>query len=167
MKRCFIGLGANLDDPAHQIAVALHALSGLPQSRLLRWSSLYGSRPMGPQDQPDYVNAVAEIETSLTPLALLDALKAQEQQQGRTKLRHWGERCIDLDILLYADLTMTSERLTIPHAGLQERAFVVKPLLELEPQLRLPDGTDLSSLTPRYGEPLHRLYHPSPEDSQS
>jgi len=160
MTRCYIGLGANLNDPAHQIVIALNALAALPGTQLLQWSSLYTTKPMGPQDQPDYINAVAEIDTSLAPLPLLDALKAQEQQQGRTKLRHWGERSIDLDILLYGDLTMTSERLTIPHAGLPLRAFVVKPLLEIAPRQCLPDGTPLASLTPAFGEPLTRLHHP-------
>lgn len=155
--RCYIGLGANLDDPAAQIRTALLALARLPHCRLLRVSSLYGSKPLGPQDQPDYLNAVAELDTQLEPLALLDALQAQEQQQGRIKRRYWGERCIDLDLLLYGDTTMRSERLNIPHSELNNRSFVVEPLRELCPDLQLPDGTALASLTPAFGGELIRV----------
>ncbi len=155
--RCYIGLGANLDDPAAQIRTALQALARLPHCRLLRVSSLYGSKPLGPQDQPDYLNAVAELDTQLKPLALLDALQAQEQQQGRIKRRHWGERCIDLDLLLYGNTTMRSERLNIPHHELHNRSFVVEPLRELCPDLQLPDGTALASLTPTFGGELVRI----------
>lgn len=155
--RCFIGLGANLNDPVAQIHCAIKALGALPQSQLIRCSSLYSSQPLGPQDQPDYVNAVAELTTDLSPFALLDALQQQEREQGRVKLRHWGERCIDLDILLYGDLTLQSERLCIPHKELTQRSFVVQPLLELAPDLHLPDGTALQSITPTFGGNLHKL----------
>ncbi len=150
--RCYIGLGANLDDPAAQIRTALQALARLPHCRLLRVSSLYGSKPLGPQDQPDYLNAVAELDTQLEPLALLDALQAQEQQQGRIKRRHWGERCIDLDLLLYGNTTMRSERLNIPHHELHNRSFVgvAAPLVAA-------DGTALASLTPTFGGELVRI----------
>ncbi len=157
MIRCYIGLGANLDDPAAQIRTALQALAQLPHSQLRRVSSLYGSKPLGPQDQPDYLNAVAELDTRLEPLALLDALQAQEQQQGRIKSRHWGERCIDLDLLLYGDTILSSERLNIPHHELKNRSFVVEPLRELNPALQLPDGSLLASLTPTFGGELIRL----------
>jgi 2-amino-4-hydroxy-6-hydroxymethyldihydropteridine diphosphokinase len=157
MTCCYIGLGANIDDPVHQLELALQALSALPQTELVRISSLYGSRPLGPEDQPDYVNAVAEIDTQLDPLALLDALQNQEQQQGRIKRRHWGERCIDLDLLLYGSLTMDSERLTIPHKELHKRSFVVEPLREIAPGLHLPDGTAIAELEPEFGGELHRI----------
>ena len=157
MPICYIGLGANLNNPKEQLHIALQALTQLPHSQLLRTSSFYASRPQGPQDQPDYVNAVAELETSLPPLALLNALQQQERDQGRLKLRHWGERCIDLDILLYDNLQLDSERLTVPHRELKNRSFVVEPLLELRPDLILPDGTPLKDVQPEFIGELRRL----------
>lgn len=146
---CYLGLGANINDPLLQLREALQALSQLPGTRLDCCSSFYGSKPVGPQDQPDFVNAVARIETSLTPEQLLDALQAQEQQQGRVKLRHWGERCIDLDILLFGTLTMTTARLQIPHSQMKLRSFVILPLYEIAPDLQFPDGTLLHNLAER------------------
>ncbi|WP_019675976.1 2-amino-4-hydroxy-6-hydroxymethyldihydropteridine diphosphokinase [Arsukibacterium perlucidum] len=143
----YLGLGANLANPAAQLQNAVAALNQLPQSSLLAVSSLYCSRPMGPQDQPDYVNAVAKISTTLPPLALLDALQQIEQLQGRQrKAERWGPRSLDLDILLYANQTITSERLTVPHYGLAQREFVLYPLAEIAPQLTLPCGTPLKAL---------------------
>lgn len=146
MARAYIGLGSNLNAPALQIEQALEALAALPQSRVLRHSALYASPPLGPIDQPDYLNAVAELETTLPPLELLDALQAIEQAQGRVRERHWGERVIDLDLLLYGDVRMQSERLTLPHVGMTERAFVLRPLAELMPDMRLPGGEHLRDL---------------------
>lgn len=157
MTLCYIGLGANLDDPAEQIVTALQALAHMPATRLLQWSSLYGSKPLGPQDQPDYLNAVAAIDTELDPEALLDAVKNQEQQQGRIKKRHWGERTIDLDILLYGDQRYQSDRLQIPHKEMCKRSFVVLPLLEIAPQLTLPDGRKLAALTPEFSGEIQRI----------
>ncbi|MFY9178569.1 MAG: 2-amino-4-hydroxy-6-hydroxymethyldihydropteridine diphosphokinase [Venatoribacter sp.] len=157
MAICYIGIGANLNNPVEQIHTALQALAQLPQSRLLRSSSLYGSKPQGPQDQPDYVNAVAELETELSPLELLNALQAQEQAQGRVKLRRWGERSIDLDILLYDQLMFSSERLTVPHIQLKNRSFVVEPLLELSPSLVLPSGELLAEVEPEFTGDLIKL----------
>lgn len=157
MPICYIGLGANLNNPKEQLHIALQALAQLPHSQLRRTSSFYASHPQGPQDQPDYVNAVAELETSLPPLALLDALQQQERDQGRIKLRHWGERCIDLDILLYDDLQLNSERLTVPHYELKNRSFVVEPLLELRPDLILPDGMPLKDVQPEFIGELRRI----------
>lgn len=157
MALCYIGIGANLNNPVEQIHTALQALAQLPQSRLLRSSSLYGSKPQGPQDQPDYVNAVAELETELSPLELLDTLQAQEQAQGRVKLRRWGERSIDLDILLYDQLMFSSERLTVPHIQLKNRSFVVEPLLELCPSLVLPGGELLAEVEPEFTGDLIKL----------
>ncbi|WP_341501987.1 2-amino-4-hydroxy-6-hydroxymethyldihydropteridine diphosphokinase [Gallaecimonas sp. GXIMD4217] len=136
----YIGLGANLAQPARQLRLALHALAALPGSKLLGASSLYHSAPMGPQDQPDYVNAVAALETELEPLALLDALQAIERQQGRVRKRRWGERTLDLDLLLYAGREIDHPRLTLPHPGLTQRPFVLAPLCELAPALTLPGG---------------------------
>ena len=157
MTLCYIGLGANLNDPVRQIHLALASLAALPQSRLSAVSSLYGSKPLGPQDQPDYVNAVAALETTLEPLALLDELQRIERDQGRVKLRHWGERCIDLDLLLFGNTEFHNERLTIPHKEMRRRSFVIQPLRELAPDLVLPDGTHLSKVVPEFGGELHRI----------
>ncbi|MAD43636.1 MAG: 2-amino-4-hydroxy-6-hydroxymethyldihydropteridine diphosphokinase [Oceanospirillaceae bacterium] len=157
MTLCYIGLGANLNNPAEQIVTALQALDKMPHCRLTAWSSLYGSKPLGPQDQPDYMNAVAALETELQPEALLDALKQQEDNQGRVKLRHWGERTIDLDILLYGDQVYQSDRLTIPHREMCNRSFVVLPLLEIAPQLILPDGRKLAALEPEFSGEIQRI----------
>ena len=145
--RCYIGLGANLAQPLAQLQQAVASLRLLPASQLITVSSFYGSKPMGPQDQPDYVNAVAALDTELPAEALLDALQLIEQQQGRQrKDERWGPRTLDLDILLYGDDIINSERLTVPHYGLKQREFVLYPLAEIAPNLRLPDGTVLSSL---------------------
>lgn len=142
----YIGLGSNLDSPIKQLDQALASLSQLPSSTLLSSSSYYGSKPVGPQDQPDFVNAAALLQTALSPEALLTQLQMIERNQGRIKKRHWGERTIDLDILLYGNLILNSEQLTIPHSELANRDFVLRPLLELDASLALPNGTPLSSL---------------------
>ena len=145
--RVYIGLGANLNQPVQQLQQAIKALQQLPDSELIAVSSLYGSKPMGPQDQPDYVNAVAALDTALEAEALLDALQQIEQLHGRQrKAERWGPRTLDLDILLYGDDIINSERLTVPHYGLKQREFVLYPLAEIAPNLRLPDGSVLSSL---------------------
>lgn len=147
MLRCFIGLGANLAQPIAQLQQALIAIKALPNTKLVAASSFYGSKPMGPQDQPNYVNAVVAIDTSLAPLALLDHLQHIEQQQGRQrKAERWGPRTLDLDILLYGQQLINSERLTIPHYGLNQREFVLYPLAEIAPELILPNGTVLQDL---------------------
>lgn len=147
MARAFIGLGSNLAQPAAQIQAALHAMTQLADTQLIAQSSLYGSKPMGPQDQPDYVNAVVALQTSLTPHQLLDALQRIELEHGRVrKAERWGPRTLDLDILLFDDLQFSDERLTIPHYGMRQREFVIYPLLEIAPLLVLPDGTPLRDL---------------------
>ncbi len=133
-----IGLGSNLNDPAGQVRAALSALAALPESELVAASSLYRNPPMGPQDQPDYVNAVALLRTALEPLPLLAELQAIERRQGKRFLRHWGPRTIDLDLLLYGDRRIREPRLTVPHPGLHERAFVLYPLAEIAPDLMVP-----------------------------
>lgn len=148
MTPVYIAIGSNLGDPVCQAQQAIDALKTLPHSRFIQSSSLYRSEPMGPQDQPQYINAVALIETELAPLALLDATQSIELNQGRErKDERWGPRTLDLDILLFGDLTIDNERLTVPHYGMKLREFVIYPLLEIAPQLVLPDGTALVSLT--------------------
>ena len=130
--RAFIGLGSNLDDPAAQIARALGELDSIPASRLLQRSSLYRSAPWGVVDQPAFVNAVAEVETGLSPRALLQALLSIEQAHGRDRGgERWGPRTLDLDLLAYADLCIDEPGLVVPHPHLAQRAFVLMPLAEI------------------------------------
>lgn len=145
--RCYIGLGSNQADPTAQLRQACTALGALPGTRLVGCSQLYASAPMGPQDQPDYVNAVASIDTTLSPLDLLDELQRIETQQGRErKAERWGPRTLDLDILLYGARQIANERLQVPHYHMHARAFVLYPLAELDPDLIMPDGTPLQHL---------------------
>ena len=139
----YIGLGSNLENPLAQVEQALVELAAVPESNLLAKSPLYRSAPVGPGDQPNYINAVALLETSLTPLALLDALQAIEQSHQRVRLEHWGPRTLDLDILLLDQQTIDSERLKVPHPYLTQRNFVLYPLADIAPELLLPDGTSL------------------------
>jgi 2-amino-4-hydroxy-6-hydroxymethyldihydropteridine diphosphokinase len=147
MISCFIAVGSNVSDPVSQANEAIAALHLLPNSEWVASSSLYCSRPMGPQDQPDYINAVVEIKTQLTPLELLDCTQRIELEQGRVrKDERWGPRTLDLDIILYGNEVIDSERLTVPHYGMKEREFVLYPLAEIAPSLQLPDGTQLAEL---------------------
>lgn len=138
---CFIGLGSNLAEPRLQVRSAIQALSQIPDSRLLATSALYCSQPMGPAEQPDYINAVARLKTQLSAHALLDALQAIEQDHGRVRLgQRWGPRTLDLDLLLYADQQIHDDRLDVPHPGMGERNFVLYPLAELVPEDMLIPG---------------------------
>ncbi len=146
MKRVFIGVGSNLDDPAKQIELGITNLNEIPLSKVTRVSSIYLSKPLGPQDQRDFLNAVVLLSTSLKPLELLCELQRIEQAQKRTWREHWGPRTIDLDILLFGDEVFDTPELTIPHKGLTTRAFVLQPLFEIAPALILPSGEALSEL---------------------
>lgn len=143
----YVGLGSNLGDPPAQLRRALASLGGLPATRLLSVSSFYRSPPLGPAGQPDYLNAVAGLLTTLPALELLAALQAIETAQGRRRDgERWGPRTLDLDLLLHGDARLASPSLTLPHPGLRERAFVLVPLAEIAPGLRLPDGTAVARL---------------------
>lgn len=142
----YIGLGSNLEDPLQQVRRALIELSQLPCSELIRHSQLYRSDPVGPPGQPDYINAVAHLRTRLQPERLLDQLQALEQQHQRVRLQHWGARTLDLDILLFGDLQINSTRLSVPHPFMAQRSFVLYPLQEIAPELRLPNGESLTRL---------------------
>lgn len=147
MIDAFIGLGSNLDNPEQQLVQALAALSHLPDSQLIASSSLYLTKPMGPADQPNYVNAVAQLRTHLSPQYLLQQLQFIECQHGRIRNgERWGARTLDLDILLYGNQVIESASLTVPHYGMRQRNFVLYPLAEIAPALSLPDGTLLSTL---------------------
>lgn len=144
----YIGLGSNLQDPIQQIQNALAALKQLPDSTLARHSSLYRSPPMGLADQPDYVNAVAELHTRLAPIKLLDALQAIEVRQGRLSgARRWHARTLDLDLLVYGDQEINTPRLIVPHPGLHERNFVLYPLQEIAADVTLPGLGSIHRLT--------------------
>ncbi len=150
MSEVFVAIGSNLADPLGQARRAVSALAALPETELQQASSFYSSRPMGPADQPDYVNAVARLTTQLAPLALLDQLQKIELEQGRVrKDERWGPRTLDLDLLLYGDRVIKHERLIVPHYGMQEREFVLLPLAEIAPALVLPCGTPLAQLVAR------------------
>lgn len=147
MRLAYIGLGSNLSDPQAQIAAALDKLKQLEQCTVSQVSSLYFSRPMGPQDQPDYMNAVVAIETNLTAIELLEQLQGIEENAGRVrKDNRWGARVLDLDILLFDQQVINTARLTIPHYGLKLREFVLLPLAEIAPNLHLPDGDSIQGL---------------------
>lgn len=148
----YIGLGSNLENPVEQIKSALREMDQLEKTKLLADSGLFRSRPMGPQDQPDYINAVALIETGLEAYDLLDKLQQVEQVHGRVRERHWGERTLDLDILLYDDQQIQTGRLTIPHPGLAEREFVLYPLNKINPDLAIPGLGTLKDLLKRCPE---------------
>jgi 2-amino-4-hydroxy-6-hydroxymethyldihydropteridine diphosphokinase len=135
----YIGLGSNLDEPQQQVARGFEALEQLPSTRLIQRSSLYRSSPLGPQDQPDFINAVAGLLTQLDPYALLAALKEIEHRLGRKPTQvHWGPRIIDLDLLVYGSARIDEPQLHVPHAGIQSRNFVLYPLAQIAPQLLVP-----------------------------
>lgn len=145
--RAYIGLGSNLREPARQLQSALQALQHTPGVTAVISSPFYSSTAIGPGEQPDYVNAVAAIDTSLPPLTLLDALQAIEQAHGRERgAIRWTARTLDLDLLLYGDCELDEPRLTLPHPRLTERNFVLRPLHDLAPSLALPDGRSVADL---------------------
>jgi 2-amino-4-hydroxy-6-hydroxymethyldihydropteridine diphosphokinase len=134
----YVGLGSNLNDPQHQIMRALQALDGLPHTSVSARSSLYRSAPLGFLEQPDFINAVAHLETELAPRELLDALLLLERDNGRTREFRNAPRTLDLDLLLYGDLQHHEHGLTLPHPQMHTRAFVLLPLLEIAPGCMIP-----------------------------
>ena len=145
----FIALGSNLRDREAQVRAGFEALAMLPQTRLARVSSLYRSSPVGYLDQPDFINAVAEIETALTPHALLEELFKIERSAGRVRDFPNGPRTLDLDLLLYEDFVCEGPALTLPHPRMHERAFVLAPLAEIAPQLQIPGRGQVAALLAR------------------
>ncbi|WP_201606300.1 2-amino-4-hydroxy-6-hydroxymethyldihydropteridine diphosphokinase [Psychrobacter immobilis] len=138
---CYVGLGSNLANelgsPTDHLQHALAVMRAHEQVREVSVSSFYASAPMGPQDQPDFVNAVVGFETTFAPYELLAFCQQLESMAKRARLRRWGERSLDVDILLYGEIQITDPTLTIPHAGLSERNFVLIPLRELAPNLTI------------------------------
>ena len=148
MSLAYVALGANLVNPAAQVRAALEALSHIIDTRLLRASSLYCTAAITSDDQPDYINAVAALETTLTPDALLTALFEIENEFGRRRDFHHAPRTLDLDLLLYDDRTMDTQRLQLPHPRMHLRAFVMEPLLEIAPDCRIPGRGNAAAWLP-------------------
>ncbi len=150
MIRVYIALGSNLAKPLDQVNCALEALAHLPRTRLVQTSSLYRSKPLGPQDQPDFLNAVVALDTQLPAHELLDGTQSIELNQGRVrKAERWGPRTLDLDMLLYGNEVITTDRLTVPHYDMKNREFMLYPLAEIAPDLVFPDGETLQELLKR------------------
>lgn len=137
MTLAYIGLGANLDEPRRQLERALQELGALPRTRLRKASPFYRSAPLGNADQPDYVNAVAEIDTALDARGLLEALQAIEMRHGRSRSFANAPRTLDLDLLLFGDQVLREEGLVVPHPRMHERAFVLQPLVEIAPLIAI------------------------------
>ncbi len=154
----YVALGANLGDPVATIAAAIAALADPPATRLLAASSLYRTAPVGLKNQPDFINAVAALETSLTPRDLLEALFAIEARFGRSRGVPNAPRTLDLDLLLYGETTLDETRLTLPHPRMHQRAFVLLPLLEIAPACRIPGlGAARALLDGCNGQRIERL----------
>ena len=148
MNTAYVALGANLGDPTAAVLAAFAALANLPESRVARCSSLYRTAPVGILSQPDFVNAVAVLQTTLPPEALLDALLDIEARFGRIRRERNGPRTLDLDLLLYDDIELDLPRLTLPHPRLHLRAFVLLPLAEVAPDLAIPRRGSLAAWLP-------------------
>lgn len=146
MSRAFIALGSNLQKPQQQVQQAISELASLPKTSLIKHSSLYRTAPVGYDNQPDFINAAAEIETDLAPLELLHALLALESTHGRERPFPNAPRVLDLDLLLYDDMVMNTDELTLPHPRMHERGFVLLPLAEIAPDLIIPEYGNITQL---------------------
>ena len=152
MTLAYIAIGSNLASPLEQVNAAVQALGEIPQSHIVAVSSFYRTPPLGPQDQPDYLNAAVVLETALDAETLLDNTQRIELQQGRVrKAERWGPRTLDLDIMLFGDDVINSPRLTVPHYDMKNRGFMLWPLFEIAPELRFPDGTALRAVLANLG----------------
>lgn len=147
MTLAYIAIGSNLASPLEQVNAAVQALGEIPQSKIVAVSSFYRTPPLGPQDQPDYLNAAVVLETALDAETLLDNTQRIELQQGRVrKAERWGPRTLDLDIMLFGHETISTERLTVPHYDMKNRGFMLWPLFEVAPDLIFPDGIRLRTI---------------------
>lgn len=156
MTPVWLAIGSNLASPLQQVNAALEALAQIPDTRIISVSAFYRTPPLGPQDQPDYLNAAVALETSLAPEALLDHTQRIELQQGRVrKDERWGPRTLDLDIMLFGAHTINTPRLTVPHYDMKNRGFMLWPLFEIASGLTFPDGETLKAV-------LQRINVPSP-----
>jgi len=146
----YVGLGSNLDEPERRVLAALDALAGLPATRVSRRSRLFRTQPWGRADQPMFVNAAAELETTLAPRPLLDALLGIERDQGRHRDgTRWGPRVIDLDLLIYGEARIEEPNLHVPHPHIAERAFVLLPLADIDPHIEVPGQGRVDALLAR------------------
>ena len=153
----YIGLGSNLGQPVQQLLTAIKRLRQSSELRIDAVSSLYRTPPMGPKNQPDYINAVVKVSTSLSPLQLLAFLQTKEKQQARIRdTERWGPRTLDLDVLMYGDQLINTPKLTVPHIGIANRAFVLYPLQEISAHLHIPNLGKLNDL-------IAQLQDPKPE----
>lgn len=147
MTLAYIAIGSNLSAPLEQVNAAIQALADIPQSRVVAVSSFYRTPPLGPQDQPDYLNAAVALETALDAESLLDNTQRIELQQGRErKAERWGPRTLDLDIMLFGDAIIRTGRLTVPHYDMKNRGFMLWPLIEIAPKLTFPTGESLKAV---------------------
>lgn len=147
MTLAYIAIGSNLAAPLEQVNAAVQALGEIPQTRVVAVSSFYRTPPLGPQDQPDYLNAAVMLETGLDADTLLDNTQRIELQQGRVrKAERWGPRTLDLDIMLFGNEVISTERLTVPHYDMKNRGFMLWPLFEIAPDLAFPDGSSLKGV---------------------
>ena len=146
MADAYIGLGSNLESPEDQIQNAIVAIGRIPDTKIIRLSSCYQSSPVGPQNQPDYINAVVHITTGLSADGLLEQLQYIEDKQGRTREVRWGARTIDLDLLLYGDAVINEKNLIVPHPEMHNRAFVLYPLHEIAPTIQIPGMGSIEQL---------------------
>lgn len=163
--RTFIGLGSNIDQPLGHVGDALLQLASLPSTRLVAGSSFYASKPVGPRNQPDYINAVAELDTALAPLVLLAHLQRIEHRHGRVRIQRWGRRTLDLDVLLFGKRIINHPRLRVPHPCMHLRTFVLAPLSELDPEVLVPEkgkaGMLLDRLQRGHEPTVHKLMPPT------
>lgn len=158
MTLAYIAIGSNLASPLEQVNAAVQALGEIPQSRVIAVSAYYRTPPLGPQDQPDYLNAAAALETGLDAETLLNHTQRIELQQGRVrKAERWGPRTLDLDIMLFGNEVIHTDRLTIPHYDMKNRGFMLWPLFEVAPHLVFPDGETLQAVIQRLNadKPAH------------
>lgn len=142
----YIGLGSNLKQPMQQVQSAVDALSQIVDCQLIKCSSWYQSEAIGPEGQPDYINGMVHLKTALSPHVLLDALQAIENSHQRVREVRWGPRTLDLDLILYGDQVIQTDRLTVPHPEMKHRNFVLLPLIEISAETSLPDGTPVRTL---------------------
>ena len=143
MNTAFIALGSNLHNPIYHLEKGIRQINHLPKTNIIKRSSLYKSKPLGPKNQPNFINAVIKIKTDYEPIELLNALQDIENKHHRRRIKKWGPRTLDLDILLFNQIEMISERLTIPHPEMINRDFVLIPLFEV---------TNYDFTIPKYGK---------------
>ncbi len=157
-KTVYIGVGSNLDNPSIQIDEVMQYLESCSPIDVITKSSKYFTAPMGPAEQPDYVNIVFKAETELEPIALLDFLQSVENHMGRDRdVIRWGARIIDLDILLYDDFVIDCDRLTVPHRGIAQRCFVLCPLVQIEPDIEVPGVGKIADLAQKYSVEIKKV----------